>query len=112
MYLKAWEDRVFGGWRNFVAFLVYLIGLLRLTLCFAYGSNISLSCLKNLGPASGPLAEAEGLMTLNTGRLSGAQMVDISNSHCKSVTYFNTAHQVLHHSSCHPAWYTRNMMSD
>ena len=41
--------------------------------------------------------------------LSGARMVDIINR--QSVAYVNSAHQVYHQSSCHPALYTRNMMT-
>ena len=43
--------------------------------------------------------------------LLGARMVVISNSFSEPVTYVNIFHQDHHPSSCHPAWYTRNVMT-
>ena len=48
---------------------------------------------------------------LNTGCLSAARMVDIINSEYKSVNYLNTTHQDRYQTSCHPAWYTRNLIT-
>ena len=48
---------------------------------------------------------------LNKSCLTGAWMVDITNSEKKFVTYLDTAHQDRYQTSCHLALYTRILIT-